>query len=75
MKHFKVFTKPGRITFGQETFADVESFITHFDNRPLVGDDTGKLVTGPSMILLTAIAACIVTQEDLQVVKLRFFVR
>ena len=28
--------------FGQEKFSDVESFIEHFDNRPLLGDDTGE---------------------------------
>ena len=29
--------------FGQEKFSDVDSFIEHFSNRPLIGDDTGSL--------------------------------
>jgi hypothetical protein len=29
------------IVFGQEKFSNVKEFIEHFDNRPLLGDDTG----------------------------------
>ena len=42
VKHFKVVMNKGKIIFGQEEFEDVESFISHFDNCPLVGDDTGQ---------------------------------
>ena len=42
MKHFKVNVQKGKIVFGQEKFSNVEEFTEHFDNRPLLGDDTGK---------------------------------
>lgn len=42
VKHFRVDVVNGKIIFGQEKFSDVDSFIDHFDNRPLIGDDTGS---------------------------------
>ena len=45
MKHFRVNVRNGHIVFGQEKFPNVESFIEHFDNHPLIGDDTGKFNT------------------------------
>ena len=44
MKHFKVNVQKGKIVFGQEKFSTVEAFIEHFDNRPLIGDDTGMYI-------------------------------
>ena len=41
VKHFKVNIQKGKIVFGQEKFSNVEAFMEHFDNRPLIGDDTG----------------------------------
>ena len=43
VKHFKVDIHKRMIVFGQEKFSNVEEFIEHFDNRPLIGDDTGIL--------------------------------
>ena len=44
VKHFKVNVQKGKIVFGQEKFSTVEAFIEHFDNRPLIGDDTGMYI-------------------------------
>jgi len=44
VKHFRVEVIRNRIEFGQETFRDVQSFIDHFDNCPLIGDDAAKLI-------------------------------
>ena len=44
VKHFRVEVRRNKIEFGQETFRDVQSFISHFDNCPLIGDDAGKVV-------------------------------
>ena len=41
VKHFKLSVHKGNLTFGQETFADIDSFLQHFKNCPLIGDDTG----------------------------------
>jgi len=43
VKHFRVEVIRNKIEFGQETFRDVQSFIDHFDNCPLIGDDAGKV--------------------------------
>ena len=42
VKHFRVDIHKGMIVFGQEKFSNVKGFIEHFDNRPLLGDDTGR---------------------------------
>ena len=42
VKHFRVEVKKNRIEFGQEIFQDVDSFIQHFENCPLIGDDAGE---------------------------------
>lgn len=45
VKHFPVVVKQGGTwTFGQETFSSLPSFLEHFDNRPLLGDEGGKLI-------------------------------
>ena len=44
VKHFKVDIHKRMIVFGQEKFSNVEEFIEHFDNRPLIGDDTGIII-------------------------------
>ena len=41
VKHFKLDVIRGRIEFGQESFDDTESLIAHFDQCPLIGDETG----------------------------------
>ena len=42
VKHFQVNLIPeGLWSFGQETFSSIPSFLEHFDNRPLLGDDGG----------------------------------
>lgn len=43
VKHFKVSVENDKIQFGQEEFFDLKSFLNHFDNCPLIGDDTGDL--------------------------------
>jgi len=43
VKHFRGEVIRNRIEFGQETLRDVQSFIDHFDNCPLRGDDAGKV--------------------------------
>ena len=43
VKHFKVKVSPEGIEFGQEIFLNLDSFLHHFDNCPLIGDDTGLL--------------------------------
>ena len=42
MKHFKVTVVENQIEFGQEVFSSIQSFLRHFDNCPLIGDDTGQ---------------------------------
>ena len=42
VKHFRVEVKKNRIEFGQEIFQDVDTFIQHFENCPLIGDDAGE---------------------------------
>jgi hypothetical protein len=45
VKHFPVdFDRDGTWTFGQETFTSIPAFLEHFDNRPLLGDEGGKLI-------------------------------
>lgn len=43
VKHFKVKVSQEGIEFGQEIFLNLDSFLHHFDNCPLIGDDTGLL--------------------------------
>lgn len=42
VKHFRVNLLQNQIEFGQEIFSDIKSFLTHFENHPLIGDDTGN---------------------------------
>jgi hypothetical protein len=45
VKHFQVNLNPGGLwTFGQEIFTSIPSFLEHFDNRPLLGDEGGRLI-------------------------------
>jgi hypothetical protein len=45
VKHFQVDVNPGGLwSFGQETFTTIPAFLEHFDNRPLLGDEGGKLI-------------------------------
>ncbi|CAI8043468.1 Dual adapter for phosphotyrosine and 3-phosphotyrosine and 3-phosphoinositide [Geodia barretti] len=44
VKHFPVDFDRDAWTFGQETFTSIPAFLEHFDNRPLLGDEGGKLI-------------------------------
>ncbi|XP_064388951.1 dual adapter for phosphotyrosine and 3-phosphotyrosine and 3-phosphoinositide-like isoform X2 [Halichondria panicea] len=45
VKHFRINVHKGSLVFGQETFSDLESFLQHFRNYPLIGDETERRIS------------------------------
>ena len=68
MKHFKINVTRNQIEFGQEIFFDIQSLLEHFDNCPLIGDDTGLLIIAVRRILIMKLlpirhVACLIMES------------
>lgn len=61
MKHYQVSYEGGNYHFGLVTFPNLEEFLNHFDNQPLIGGEAGEgclgnhNIHGDSVIMLGTI--------------------
>ena len=45
VKHFQIGWDGTQFKFGMGSFSNISEFVEHFENKPLIGGDSGKLNT------------------------------
>ena len=43
VKHFQIGWDGSQFKFGMGSFSNISEFVEHFENKPLIGGDSGKL--------------------------------